>query len=178
MHRRWDGWKRQDRFLVQQWINLAGNDGRPCDIRVHLHKDGTGQWRLGGMGVREAAAGKITSNVHSGGKVHEVIPYLSHRFGEEKASAMAQQCERLAFVGAEHLEQTKNERLNELGFDFGIDVEGRIWLIEVNIKPGRHTIRTLYGAAGAKRCLQAQIDYARYLLNQLPTPRAKNARSV
>jgi D-alanine-D-alanine ligase-like ATP-grasp enzyme len=43
-----------------------------------------------------------------------------------------------AILIAEVTEQHVNGPLGELGMDIGVDRSGRVWLFEVNAKPGRH----------------------------------------
>ena len=42
-------------------------------------------------------------------------------------------------------------RLGELGIDFGVDTKGRVWILEVNSKPGRRAF-TLTGDGHAPGC--------------------------
>ncbi|MEK1830725.1 YheC/YheD family protein [Priestia megaterium] len=41
------------------------------------------------------------------------------------------------------LEQELNGLIGELGFDFGVDYQGNVWLFEANSKPGRSIFHTL-----------------------------------
>lgn len=168
LSRLWRQWSRQGRYMVQKWIDITSPDGRPHDIRVVVHKNGSGEWQLGGLGIRKGAKGKITSNVQSGGKVLPFIEHLTARFGEAEAVAMAERCERLAKTVAEHMEAVRQRRLIELGLDLGIDAASRLWLIEVNIKPGRMTIRRLYGREQADQVIRSHVAYARHLLSSRP----------
>lgn len=45
---------------------------------------------------------------------------------------------RSAITIAETLEEQIDGTLGELGLDIGVDRNGRVWLFEVNAKPGRH----------------------------------------
>lgn len=79
-------------------------------------------------------AGKQTSaisSLHGGGKAvraeHLLIPY----FGHTQTESILQECRQLPHQTAETLE-VRYGRLLELGIDIGIDVKGRVWVIEVN----------------------------------------------
>jgi hypothetical protein len=58
------------------------------------------------------------------------------RFGESAAAALQARIRSVSERAAGHLEQHFG-RLAELGFDFGVEPDGRLWLLEANAKPGR-----------------------------------------
>lgn len=166
----WRRWQRENRYIVQKWIDInwmneRHDSGSPSDIRVVVHKNGSGTWQLGGMGIRLGAEGNVTSNVYCGGAILPFIPSLCTYFDEKQAFDLAARCEKLSLTVARHLETVRKRRLVELGIDLGVDKDGRLWLIEVNVKPGRKTIRRLYGWKRFDETIKAQVEYARYLLH-------------
>ncbi|WP_368784377.1 YheC/YheD family protein, partial [Acinetobacter baumannii] len=56
------------------------------------------------------------------------------------------------------LEQ-RHGRLVELGIDIGIDRQGKVWLIEVNSKPGRASFRRI---EGGKYYREVRLNPLRY----------------
>jgi glutathione synthase/RimK-type ligase-like ATP-grasp enzyme len=152
-------------YIVQKWIDIRDRDGHVFDVRVLVQKNQHGSWQLTGMGIRQAAKDKITSNLTGGGSAHSVFPFLSKQFGEKKTEEMVKQLEKLSHHIPVHLENSYQKRLVELGLDLAIDRSEQIWVIEVNIKPGR----TLWGKIGNKLAddysLRAPVQYARYLVD-------------
>jgi hypothetical protein len=61
-------------------------------------------------------------------------------------------------------------RLVELGIDFGVDLDGYIWILEVNSKPGRSIFTYLQDDKARNRALENPIRYAKYLLTQTAIP--------
>ncbi|WP_277714094.1 YheC/YheD family protein [Paenibacillus mucilaginosus] len=55
-------------------------------------------------------------------------------------------------------------RFAELGIDFGVDRDGRLWLLEVNSKPGRSVFTLLGDARAAEAALLRPLQYAASLL--------------
>ncbi|RAL26855.1 YheC/YheD family protein [Thermoflavimicrobium daqui] len=123
-------------YLVQQGIRLLKVNGRPVDFRVHMHKDSTGKWKVVGIAAKVAGLGSVTTHVRTGGSVFtddllkEILPNHAQKVKEMLVQA--------AVEIAEVLEEKLSGPLGELGMDMGIDQNQRIWLFEVNSKPGRH----------------------------------------
>ncbi|SFS70720.1 YheC/YheD family protein [Marininema halotolerans] len=143
------------RYLVQQGIRLVKYKDRPVDFRVHLHKDKTGQWKVIGIGAKVAGAGCVTTHGRTGGSIIAVSELLSLAFpGQETEieEKIAETSIRIALA----MESTMPGPLGELGLDIGVDHHHKVWLFEVNSKPGRHIFHhpTLH-QAGQKsaRCI-------------------------
>lgn len=59
-------------------------------------------------------------------------------------------------------------RLAELGIDFGVDQQGKVWILEVNSKPGRSSFFKIGDVISARKSIENPIGYARYLLLNKP----------
>ncbi|MEI7024268.1 YheC/YheD family endospore coat-associated protein [Paenibacillus sp. y28] len=150
--------------IVQQWIPIYDQEERVFDIRVLVQKNGSGCWQQTASGIRRAQKARITSNVQTGAEVLELQPFLVHRFGPDTAAALHQQIVMLAEVIPAHLEQTGGKRLAELGIDLAVDVTGRLWILEVNVKPGKKLVRSLYGPQLSAQSIRNPLQYAAFLL--------------
>ncbi|WP_160043244.1 YheC/YheD family endospore coat-associated protein [Paenibacillus sp. USDA918EY] len=161
---RWIGDFTKNRtYIIQPYLHLQGRNGRSFDTRVLMQKNEKGLWMQTGIVVREGAAGSMTSNLHGGGKALPVLPYLSGQFGAERAERLTEVIRRLSEKIPPILESHFG-RLGELGIDFGIDTKGNVWLLEVNSKPGRTSIRQAGDPDSAVLASENPLRYARYLL--------------
>lgn len=129
--------KRFEKYLVQQGIRLIKYNQRPVDFRVHLHKDSQGVWKVVAIGAKMAGPGSVTTHVRTGGSILSTYQLLQKVFGSD-AKYMEENLRHKAITIAEVLEQQVDGPLGELGLDMGIDVSRKIWLFEINAKPGRH----------------------------------------
>lgn len=129
--------RKYEKYLVQQGIRLIKYQQRPVDFRIHLHKDSQGQWQVVAIGAKMAGPGCVTTHVRTGGTVLSTFELLQKVFGKE-ATVMKERLEQKAIAIAKALEEQIDGPLGELGLDMGIDVNKKIWLFEVNAKPGRH----------------------------------------
>ncbi len=152
------------RYLVQQGLKLNYLHGSTYDVRVIAQKNGQGKWQVSGMAARIGRKGSITSNLHTGGIARTVESIVKQCFPEQ-ADQIIEQINEMA-IGIADLMDRKAGPVCDLGLDLGIDVTGRIWLIEVNSKPGRKVFRWTRDRAARRRSVQTPMEYARFLLEQ------------
>ncbi len=155
---------RKGKYIVQQWLDIRSQEGRVYDIRSLMQKDRQGEWQLMGFCVREGGAGKFTSNLSGGGSARQVFPYLEKNFGPERAEAIEQKLREISGRICAGLEEVKCKRLVELGLDLGVDQNGHIWIIEVNIKPGKTQGRDIYQLKTAEDRVRLPIQFASGLI--------------
>ncbi|PLR89937.1 YheC/YheD family endospore coat-associated protein [Bacillus sp. T33-2] len=126
--------QRLENFLVQQGIHLLRTDRRLIDFRVHTNKDEQGKWHVAAIAAKVAGPGSVTTHVNNGGvikTIEELFPDKEEQRRYKKQ--LAEACLYLSTV----LEQQMEGIIAEIGFDLGIDKNGKVWLFEANSKPGR-----------------------------------------
>lgn len=155
-------WTQEAKYLVQQGLNLEWESGLITDFRLLVQKDGSGNWSVTGMGGKIGPKNSATSNLHGGGKAVQPDTFLKRFFSEEMRRSLQQECQALGLLTARYIEE-KFGRLVELGIDLGIDREGRVWIIEVNNKPGRDIFRQMGEHETYRQAVRRPIEYARFL---------------
>lgn len=150
-------------YLLQSFLNLTNTDGEVFDIRSLVQKNGKGVWSHTGLAVRLGEHGSLTANLHGGGQAVAAEGFLSRQFGVAKALQLISQLEKITIRVAETLEHYYG-RLAELGIDFGIDQQARLWIIEANSKPGRAVFRSIDNKRARWLSLHQPMAYAKYLL--------------
>jgi hypothetical protein len=156
---------RKGTFMIQQGLNLELLPNRTVDVRLLIQKDGGGEWGITGLGVRIGALNSAASNLHLNGKAAPFEDFMKKRFGEEKMNEIYQECSKLAHATVEALDK-RYERMMEYGLDIGVDTDGRVWLIEVNSKPGREIFREMGQMDKYEEAIQKPIRFAMRLLEQ------------
>ena len=124
------------RYVMQPYLQLTTPDGRPYDLRMLIQKNERGEWITTGMAIRTGKPHSLTSNLHGGGRAERAVPFLLRHFHRDQVDDIMEKIRWLATVVPPHIER-HHGRLLELGLDVGIDTDGRVWLLEVNSKPGR-----------------------------------------
>ncbi|WP_058301637.1 YheC/YheD family endospore coat-associated protein [Gorillibacterium timonense] len=153
---------RNGAFMIQQGVDLSLVEGRVTDARLLIQKTETGVWDITGMGMRIGAVGSSTSNLHGGGKAASFESVVEKRFGSEKAAEIRKECHELARTIVQVIE-SHFDPMMEFGIDIGIDVQGRVWLIEVNPKPGRELFKSIGDSSLYRKTVERPIQYAMYL---------------
>lgn len=125
---------KETKFLSQPFINSKTKNGLAYDFRLHTQKNGDGQWVLTSIYPRIAAEG-LVPNLGRGGYIAEFESFLKHEFDEEYYN-VKRTLEQFAVQFSTHFEGLYDELLDELGIDVGIDANQKIWIFEVNWRPG------------------------------------------
>jgi len=172
-------WKRieEKQYILQKGLSLIGIENKPTDFRVLVQKNHRGVWAITSL-VARTGRNTVVSNVSRGGTMMRAAQAL-HLCGPWAGSVRPSvaSLKHLAIKIAELLEQTIPGHYAELGIDLGIDVNGRIWLLEINSKPSK-ALNTLQppevpeGAEGAeppevprkaRPSVRRLFDYSSYL---------------
>jgi hypothetical protein len=122
------------KMIVQQGIKLIQFDKRKIDFRVHTNKDGAGEWQVSAIAAKVAGQGSVTTHIHNGGLVKSLAEVFPDDVVRQQSETRLM---KTALCLSKAIENNMNGYIGEIGFDFGIDSEGEIWLFEANSKPGR-----------------------------------------
>jgi len=143
--------------IVQQGIKTPGD----ChfDLRVMVQKDRHNEWKLSGIAVRMGAKGRITTNLATRGQAERLEKTLGDLgWGENRIAHITGEIEDLALNIARALDRYALH-LGELGLDFIIDTQGKIWFLEANPKPARKVF-TIIDAEMRRRAVSRPMEYA------------------
>lgn len=146
-------------YLVQPFIHSKTKTGLSFDLRLHVQKDGQGKWKLTAIYPRIANSG-VVSNLSIGGYTSYLPDFLKQQF-ENEFYNVQRYLEVFAIQFSTHFDSLYDEPLDELGIDVGLDENQKIWIYEVNWRPGTPVLFYLE-ADVAKRT----IEYAVYLAQQ------------
>ncbi len=150
-------------YIVQQQINLLKINGSISDIRVMVQKDEDGEWSVSGKAFRIGRRGSITSNISGGGSGGKVAAILRRRFPDARTRELIlKEIDHLAVEVAKALEKETGP-IGELGIDIGVDVNGRVWLIEANLKPARKVFILIGEPSTRRMTIRKPMLYARHL---------------
>lgn len=130
---------REESYLAQPYINCRTKSGTVYDLRLHVQKDENGKWVITTVYPRFGPEGSIISNINSGGSTNYLLPFLKQEFGNEYFE-VKRYLEVFSLQLAEHMDKIQmecfSEQIDELGIDVGLDDTGKIWIYEINWRPG------------------------------------------
>lgn len=152
------------RFVVQQGLQLATVSGCPFDIRILMQRNRHGVWLRTGMAARVAKPGSYISNLHAGGHANRISAILTRVFPDlHVADQIINQIRRICALIASWVTAESNPLFGEIAIDLGIDVSGKIWIIELNAVPGRSVFRRTNSREILVQAISRPMEYAYYL---------------
>lgn len=156
----------KESLLVQESISLIKKDDQPIDLRVAVQKGSDGEWHVSGIVARVGPPNGIATNMAVGGRARQI-----HSLFEELNldTRLIEEVTQVVILGAKKL-GSHFEGLADLGFDVAIDLDGRIWIIEVNGRDLRITFRDAKDWGAWKNTFAKPMEYAGYLLKRIPPP--------
>lgn len=126
-------------FIMQPYIQSITKSGQVYDFRLHVQKNGEGKWVVTTVYPRIAPNGSIIPNINNGGFTNYLDPFLEQEFKEE-AYNIRRMLEHFSLALAHHLDEIQMEKfgevIDEIGIDVGLDQQQKIWMYEVNWRPG------------------------------------------
>jgi glutathione synthase/RimK-type ligase-like ATP-grasp enzyme len=125
----------EKKYMIQPFIECKTKAGLTYDFRLHVQKDGTGKWDINLIYPRISGGNKLISNVSSGGYRGDLDPFLIEEFGEDYFN-IKRLLEQFALSFPKHFDTLYNYEFDELGIDIGIDKNKKLWIYEVNWRPG------------------------------------------
>ena len=125
---------RGKKYVIQHGVETLRYGSSTFDIRVTMLHDGRiWNWL---HEVRLSREGSDVSNVSQGGEVVVTEDLLCDLVGDETAQEMLYELKSESFGLAAYLERLHPGDILEVAFDFAIDKEGKLRLLEINTKPG------------------------------------------
>lgn len=120
-------------YMLQRGVALTSISGKPLDYRVKMVKENN-EWRIRAVVARLAHPGLFVTNLCRGGTQLGGTRALRMTFPQRVVkdkfltlTGVARTCTSLL--------ESKYPGIGALGFDFGIDRQGTVWILEVNTRP-------------------------------------------
>ncbi|ASS74499.1 hypothetical protein CIG75_05480 [Tumebacillus algifaecis] len=150
--------RHRQRYILQAGCELLWIDKGKIDLRTHLQRNQQGEWEVVALIVKRGSPGSIVSNYHAGGSVHSW--YWLKRWAKDNDFELPRRRELFQLsVAICNAYADKSPYLSSLGLDLGIDEVGKIWLLDVNARPGRNILEQEQKI----RCTQLHAEFAYYL---------------
>ena len=126
------------KYVMEHGIETMPFGGSTFDVRVIMVNDGR-SWRWLHE-ARLSKPGSHVSNVAQGGESVPTDELMFELLGTERGLHMMREIRSESFGLVGHLDRRFPGSLHELAFDFAIDREGRLKLLEINTKPGLSSV--------------------------------------
>ncbi|WP_170289330.1 YheC/YheD family protein [Metabacillus lacus] len=152
--------KHLENYLAQQGIKLEKFQQCPIDFRVHTNKDRTNEWKVTAIAAKISGRGSATTHLNNGG----IVKTLEELYSEPKDRLLAlDELTSAAICLSRSIDGSIDGMIGEIGFDLGIDNNGRVWMFEANSKPGRSIFDHPKLKTADINARRHTVDYALYL---------------
>ncbi len=152
-------------YIAQQGISLMQYNGKTFDIRVLVQKNSSGLWQITNLYSRVAYDGCFNTSVCE--KIYSSEEILKTFFPLEKTVDIIKSLSDISLKSAEYIEANGNYHMGEISVDFGIDNNGKLWIIEINGYPQKSIYKDL---KNAQDVYKNPIQYAIFLLSEHTEP--------
>ncbi|WP_028548105.1 YheC/YheD family endospore coat-associated protein [Paenibacillus sp. UNC451MF] len=152
---------KQQRYQIQQGLDLICIEGQPLDFRALVQRNELGEWEVTSIVARIAGNQQFVSNLARGGRLSTVKDALEHSHSTA-AAGCAPKLRRAALLIANGIEKHISAHFAELGIDLAVDTQGRIWLLEVNSKPSKEDNTPLWSEGKVRPSVKRIVQYSRY----------------
>ena len=149
-----------NKYIIQQGINLSEYKGRKYDLRILIEKDINGKWIAIYNQGRIAKDNLTITNSSTGGDILNYFDIYSLKTIENIPTdgEIREQTIKIAtYIEREY------GSFGELGMDMAIDKEGRVWFLEANTKPDKNPEEGLEDMEGISPQFLSILEYSKFL---------------
>lgn len=152
------------KFFIQQAIDLLKYENRLTDMRAEVQRDGYGNLEIIGISARLAKPNSpITTHGDAVSMDHFFKEMLS--YPQERIEEIQSKVREFIFRVYECIERQYG-KYAELGIDFAVDKNDRIWFIECNSQSTKQSLIKAYGYEVLFKSCKNVLEYARYITNR------------
>jgi len=167
----------KQKYQIQQGLSLIQIGKNPVDFRALVQKNNEGNWSITSIVARTAGDEQFVSNLARGGTLSTAQEALSRSnlatYYDSKKIIL--ELRKAAIDIAIAIDQKIPAHFGEFGVDLAVDLEGKVWLIEVNSKPSKND-RTPLQDNKIRPSVRKLISYTNYL-SRFEEGRNPNAQS-
>jgi hypothetical protein len=150
--------------IVQQAIDLVKvSNNRLVDFRAEVQRNKNGEIDIVGICVRVGQKNSPITTHSEAFRYDEYLEKLFPQYSTRKINALKDDIKVFlinVYLGVEK----KYGKFGEIGVDFAVDKEGKIWLIECNAQSAKVSIVKAYGDM-AQRVFLNPLEYAKKIAN-------------
>lgn len=155
--------RRLETYIVQQGISLIRLDHKSVDFRIHTNKDQYGKWQVSVIAAKISGRGSVTTHLNNGGEIRTIDEIFNDH---SECNRMKDLLEEVVLTLSEVIDKKQKGNIGEIGFDIGVDKNGKVWLFEANSKPGRSIFAHPKLKKYDKLSNQLSLRYAIHLTEQ------------
>lgn len=152
------------KLIVQTAINLIQVNNHNIDMRATVQKDGEGMLNVIALPVRAGKEKCPITTTRSGAAVYAFDDFFKRQysFSGEEIEKLKSKISEFLFT-CFNCVQDAYGNFGELGIDFALDKDFKLWFIECNAKPGKDTLYLSYDDETITKAFLNPLEYAKFL---------------
>lgn len=149
------------RFIVQKGIKLILHQGRLVDMRAEVQRNGNGDIEIAGIAAR---LGGLKSPITTHSDAIKLKEFFSNVLGYDKGrvSTIFTDIEDFLIKIYQAIEAEFGDYA-DIGIDFAVDKNDRIWYIECNSRSAKVSFAKTYDAESVEKSYTSILDYVKHL---------------
>lgn len=151
-------------ILVQEALKLPKYKNRLFDLRAEMQRNGNGTLEIAGISIRQGAPGSPISTHSSAYKFDDYLIEKMH-YTTSRTEALLREVDNFLFKTYETIEKYCGKYV-EIGIDFSIDVNKKLWFIEANSQSTKVSLEKSHNYDVLSRAYCNILEYASYLCKQ------------
>lgn len=152
------------KMIIQSAIDLLEVDNRIVDLRATVQRNGSGELGIYAHPVRIATPDSPVTSTKSGSTVYQFVDFFKGvmHYSEEEINQLKAEIESF-LLNAYYCIEKVYGTFGEIGIDFALDKDGKLWFIECNAKPGKDTLYKACGKEIIRKAFLNPLEYGKYI---------------
>lgn len=147
--------------IVQKAIDLIRvGHNQPVDFRAELQRNGRGKLKIIGISIRVGQKNSPITTHASAYKIDDQLKKLFPDYSDNQMDQLKKNIDDFLITAYKSVEKIYG-KFGELGIDFAVDREGKIWLIECNAQSAKVSIGKAYGSRTVRKIYLNPLRYAK-----------------
>ncbi len=154
-------------FIIQKGIDILTYKNNPVDMRAEVQRNGKGNLKIVAIPVRIGVMGSPVTNSRTKSNIMPIKTFFKKRlnYSNDEYGILAKRIK--SFLTEVYISiEAAYGPFGELGIDFALDNNNKLWLIEVNATSGKRALSKGYDSKTMKKALQNPLEYASYISAQ------------
>lgn len=149
--------------LIQEGIKLPSPNGRNIDMRATVQRDGKGELNITSIAVRVGERGSPVTSTRTGSTCYRFEDFFTRTFNSpEKVKQLREKIDQFLITVYTCTEKSYGP-FGEIGIDFALDQQGKLWLIECNAKPAKDAMCQSYDEETIGKAFLYPLEYSKYI---------------
>lgn len=150
------------RIIMQPAINLIQNGTNIVDMRATVQRNGEGVLEIVSIKVRVGNNNSPVTSTRAKSSVYIFEDFFKEHHPTVDIPSLRVRIDSFLTTIYQHIEKIYGD-FGEIGMDFGLDKNDKLWFIEPNAKPAKDTIYKSYDKETLEKAFLYPLEYAKYI---------------